>query len=162
MSRDVLAAIALSFSLVAAVAGAAVAQGPPPGPPPGGPAPVLAGPHAGPHDPIAEGLFPPELIMRHAGAIGLSAEQRAAIQKAILEAQAVFLDKQWTMQEETETLARLLRPPAVDEGAALAQADRLMEIERTVKRAQLALLVRIKNLLGEEQQRRLEELRRRP
>jgi Spy/CpxP family protein refolding chaperone len=146
----------LAFSLCLAVAAAAVSQGPPSGPQPGT-GPVLAGPP----DPIAEGLYPPELIMRHATSIGLSAEQRAGIQKAILEAQGVFLDQQWTMQEETEKLVRLLRAPAVDEAAALAQADRLMEIERAVKRAQLALLVRIKNLLPEAQQRRLDELRRR-
>ena len=89
----------LAFSLCLALAAAAVSQGPPSSaPPPPGTAPALAGPP----DPIAEGLYPPELIMRHASAIGLSAEQRAGIQKAILEAQGVFLDKQWTMQEETK------------------------------------------------------------
>ena len=155
MSRRLVVNVVFALCLAAAAASGQ----PPPGGPPPGPGPALAGPPPG--DPIAEGLYPPDLVMRHAGAIELSGEQRAAIQKAILEAQAVFLDKQWTMQEETEKLARLLRVPEVDEAAALAQADRLMEIERTVKRAQLALLVRIKNLLDEEQQRRLEELRRR-
>lgn len=43
----------------------------------------------------------------------------------------------------------------------LAQADTVMGLEREVKRAQLSLLVRIKNLLSDAQQAKLGELRKR-
>jgi hypothetical protein len=49
----------------------------------------------------------------------------------------------------------------VDEAAVLAQADKVMGLEREVKKAHLALLVRIKNLLTEAQKAKLTELRRR-
>jgi len=42
---------------------------------------------------------------------------------------------------------------------ALAQADKVMSLEREVKRAHLGLLVRIKNVLSESQQSKLAELR---
>ena len=40
-------------------------------------------PPQAPDDPLARVLFPPELVMQHQQDIGLRAEQRAAITKAI-------------------------------------------------------------------------------
>lgn len=113
-------------------------------------------------DPIARSLFPPELVMRHGGEIGLDERQRAAIKEVIQKAQAKFLDVQWEMQSESEKMERLLQERPVDEVGVLAQADRVLGLEREVKRTQLSLLVRIKNLLTEPQQAKLTELRRRP
>ena len=48
----------------------------------------------------------------------------------------------------------------VDEAAALAQADRVMALEREMKRSQLQLLIRIKNALTQQQQDQLRELRK--
>lgn len=111
-------------------------------------------------DPIAHSLFPPELVMKHGGDIGLDEKQRAAMKEAIQKAQGRFLDVQWEMQAESEKLVRLLQARPVDEPAALAQAERVMGLERDVKKAQLSLLVRIKNLLSDAQQTKLTELRR--
>jgi len=71
-----------------------------------------------------------------------------------------LLDAQWSMQEESQKLARLLQARPVDEPAVLAQADKVMGLEREVKRTQLSLLVRIKNLLTDTQQARLTQLRK--
>jgi Spy/CpxP family protein refolding chaperone len=49
----------------------------------------------------------------------------------------------------------------VDEAAVLAQVDKILALERDVKRTQLSLVVRIKNLLTEPQQAKLNELRNR-
>jgi Spy/CpxP family protein refolding chaperone len=111
-------------------------------------------------DPIAQNVFPPELIMKHGGEIGLEAEQRAAIKDAVLQAQTKFLSAQWEAQEETTKLIHLLQARPVDEKAVLAQADRLMDLERQIKKTQLSLLVRLKNLLTPAQQTRLADLRR--
>jgi Spy/CpxP family protein refolding chaperone len=113
-----------------------------------------------PDDPIAQNVFPPELIMKYGGDIALDAEQRAAIKEAVLQAQAKFLGAQWEMQEETTKLVHLLQAHQVDEKAVLAQADRLMDLERQVKKTQLSLMVRLKNLLTPAQQSRLADLRR--
>jgi len=58
-------------------------------------------------------------------------------------------------------MARLLQASPVDEAAVLAQADKVMGMEREVKKAHLSLLVRIKNLLTDAQREKLMELRRR-
>jgi Spy/CpxP family protein refolding chaperone len=111
-------------------------------------------------DPIAQNVFPPELIMRYAGDIGLDERQRTAVREAVKNAQGKFLDAQWQLQEESEKLVHLLQVKPIDEPAALAQADRVMGLEREVKKTQLGLLVRLKNLLTEAQERKLTELRK--
>lgn len=111
-------------------------------------------------DPIAEQVFPPELIMQHGAAIGLDAQQRATIKEAVQQAQARFIDVQWEAQEETGKLVRLLQAHPVDEKAVLAQVDHVLELERQIKRTQISLLVRLKNLLTPAQQARLADLRR--
>ncbi|HVR07366.1 MAG TPA: periplasmic heavy metal sensor [Thermoanaerobaculia bacterium] len=133
--------------LAAWIAFATAATAAPPAPPPA-------------DDPIAQNVFPPELIMKHGGEIGLDAEQRTAIKDAVLQAQTRFLNAQWEAQEETTKLIHLLQARPVDEKAVLSQADRLMDLERLIKKTQLSLLVRLKNLLTPAQQTRLADLRR--
>ena len=133
----------LHFSLVAALAllaGTAAGAQAPPQPP---------------EDPLARVLFPPELVMQHQQDIGLRAEQRAGITKAIQEFQTKVVDLQWRMQEQSQQLARLLEKPTVDQAAALAQVDEVLGGEREVKRAHITLLIQIKNTLSAEQQAKL-------
>ncbi len=110
-------------------------------------------------DPIAQQLFPPELVMKYGQEIGLDDAQRTAMKQAIQAAQTKFLDAQWDMQAASQKMVRLLQARPIDEAAVLAQADKVMGLEREVKRTQLSLLVRIKNLLTEAQQAKLTELR---
>ncbi|HYS75075.1 MAG TPA: periplasmic heavy metal sensor [Burkholderiales bacterium] len=113
-------------------------------------------------DPIAENLFSPEFVMRYAADVGLEEPQRTAIKDALQKAQSRFVDLQWDLQAESGRMVRLLQARPVDEAAVLARADRVMSLEREIKRAHLSLLVRIKNLLSEAQQDKLLALRRRP
>jgi Spy/CpxP family protein refolding chaperone len=57
-------------------------------------------------------------------------------------------------------MVRLLQANPVDQKAVLAQLDRILVLEATVKRAQITLLVEIKNQLTPAQQAKLRELRR--
>jgi len=147
--------ILLAFlASVAAPISSLEAQGaPPPGPGPGGP---QGRPEA---DPFGRFLFPPELVMQHQGEIGLQESQRAALQSAIQQAQAKFIDSQWKLSAEGEKLGRLLQGATVDETQALEQVDRILALEREVKRAQMGLMVKIKNTLTPTQQSKLRELR---
>jgi Spy/CpxP family protein refolding chaperone len=106
-------------------------------------------------DPLARLLFPPELVMQHQQDIGLRAEQRASITKAIQDFQTKVVDLQWRMQDQSQRLATLLEKPAVDQAAALAQVDEVLGVEREVKRAHITLLIQIKNTLSAEQQGKL-------
>ncbi len=112
-------------------------------------------------DPLAQHVFPPELVMKHAPELGINDKQRAAIKETVQRSQAKFLDAQWELQAEAEKMVKLLQASPVDEGAVLAQADRVMDLERQIKKTQLALLVRIKNVLTDTQKAKLQELRAR-
>jgi Spy/CpxP family protein refolding chaperone len=111
-------------------------------------------------DPVGQTLYPPELVMQHAAAIGLDDTQRTAIREAIHGAQTKFLDFQWELQARGEKLVQQLRRSPIDETAALEQLDQVLALEREVKRTQIGLLVRIKNLLREPQQAKLDSLRK--
>ena len=93
--------------------------------------------------------------MQHQQDIGLRAEQRAAITKAIQEFQTKVVDLQWRMQDQSQRLASMLDKPSVDQSAALAQVDEVLGVEREVKRAHMSLLIQIKNTLSAEQQAKL-------
>ena len=113
-----------------------------------------------PDDPIGRYLIPPELVMSQSEQIGLSEKQRAAIKGEIQKMQAKFIDAQWDLQEQTGKMTQLLQQSPADETKILEQADRIMALEREIKRAHLALLVRIKNTLTAEQVAKLEAMRR--
>jgi len=111
-------------------------------------------------DPIAQNVFPPELVMKYSYEIGLDDNQRTAIKAEIQKAQTKFLDLQWQVQAETQKMVQLLQAPSIDEANVLALADKVMDVEREVKKTHLSLLIRIKNILSQKQQARLMELRK--
>ena len=113
-------------------------------------------------DPIADQLFPPELVMQYHQEINLTADQTKSVRDEIQKAQAKFLDMQWDMQSEKEKLVQLLKTKPIDEAAALAQLDKVLDREREIKKVQIALLIRIKNQLTPTQQSKLTELRHQP
>jgi Spy/CpxP family protein refolding chaperone len=57
-------------------------------------------------------------------------------------------------------MALLLQEKPVDEAKVLAQVDRILALEKEVKKTQIGLLVRIKNLLTPAQQAKLMEMRK--
>lgn len=111
-------------------------------------------------DPLAGAFFPPELVMKNQQAIGLTDDQRAAIIQAVQATQPRFIEAQWQLEAETATLAQLVEGERVDEARVLQQIDRVLELERQIKRSQIELLVRIKNQLTPEQQQQLARLGR--
>ena len=113
-----------------------------------------------PVDPLGENLFPPELVMQHQQALELTEEQRNLIRGEIQNAQARFTEVQWQLQNEMETMASLVKQGRIDEQRTLSQLDKIVGLEREIKRTQLALLIRVKNSLTPEQQAKLQTLRR--
>jgi Spy/CpxP family protein refolding chaperone len=112
-----------------------------------------------PEPEFAKYLFPPELVMQHQQAIRLTSEQRTSITQGIRDFQLRMVDLQWKMQEEAGKLTDLVQGARVDESQMLAQVDRVLGIEREIKRAHMGLLVRIKNSLTQEQQVALGSMR---
>src|ERR1700693_1127239 len=119
------------------------------------------GPGAGGPDDFGRNFFPPELVMQHQSEIGLQDAQRAALTSAVQQAQGKFMDVQWKLSAEGEKMGRLLQGTQVDETQVLEEVDRILALEREIKRGQISLMVRIKNTLTAAQQAKLAEIRSR-
>ena len=111
-------------------------------------------------DPIGDNFIPPELIMQHQQEIGLSPDQKSFINAELQKAQTKFSELQWQLASEVETMASLVKQERIDEAQTLAQLDKILNLEREIKRTHIALVIRIKNRLSAEQQTRLQEIRR--
>ncbi|MFA7343011.1 MAG: hypothetical protein WC003_01785 [Terrimicrobiaceae bacterium] len=121
--------------------------------------PLHAGPGKAPQpDPLAGAFFPPDLVMREAERICLTAEQRETIRARIGKDQARFEEMRKRLESEAAALGGLAKEQRVDEGALAAQLDKLLDAEREVKHGQISLLAAIKNLLTPEQQAKLGEV----
>jgi hypothetical protein len=109
-------------------------------------------------DPLRDVLFPPEAVMQHQQAVGLNEEQKNNLKVEVRQAQLKFTELQWTLQDEMERLVSLLKQSKVEEKQAASQLDKVLAAEHEIKRAQLMLLIRIKNNLTPGQQTQLREL----
>ena len=104
-------------------------------------------------------VFPPELVMQHQRRIRLTEDQRNAITREISQVQAAATQLQWRLMDDAQALADQLERAPVNEQETLAQIDRMLNSEAMVKRAQLTMLIRIKNILTAEQRAMLDDLR---
>ncbi|MCX6930088.1 MAG: hypothetical protein NT154_43785 [Verrucomicrobia bacterium] len=158
-----------TLSTTLLIAGAVWAQDPQPGGPPlGGPSPGRQLPPQGgppgqprpPMDPMAEYLYPPDLIMRNAQDLGLSDDQRHVIEGEVQKTQTQFGDLHKKLQGEMEALVGLVKQEKADEDKVRSQLDKVLSAENEIKKDQLGMMVRIKNQLSGMQQGQLREMRR--
>ena len=111
-------------------------------------------------DTLADAFFPPELIMQNQQQLGLSADQKTLLRSEIGKAQAKFTDLQWQLQDEMQRLGTLAREASPNEEKILAQLDKVLNLEREIKRTHIGLVVRMKRALTPEQQRQLADLKK--
>lgn len=112
-------------------------------------------------DRLARLLFAPELVMRHQGELGLTREQKDTLIVEMQQTQSDLVPLQLEMSEIGGELGRLLARATVDEAAAVAAAQRVMDLEARIKTRHLVLVIRIKNMLSVEQQTTLRRIRQR-
>jgi len=157
------AIIAIIFAAALLVATAVAQQ---PGQPPQSPHPpnmpgpgdVPNHPHP-PPDPLAPLMFPPDMIMSHARQLNLTDEQKAFMRSEIQKTTTSFQELQWKLQDQMELLHETMKSTSVNEQQALAQLDKVLDIEREIKRLHIGLAVRLKNRLTPEQQEQLNKMR---
>ena len=128
----------------------------PPGPqrPPQPPPPNM--------DPLADVMFPPEMIMGHARELGITDEQKTFMRGEIQKTTTRFLELQWQLQDAMEALHQTMKSNSVDEQQALSQLDTVLDTERQIKRLHFSLGIRLKNQLTAEQQAKLRGMRMAP
>jgi len=156
--------IAAVFAVAFLFATVATAQQPgQPMPPPNGPGADNLPPNhphpPGPPDPLAHLMFPPDMIMNHARELNLTDEQKTFMRSEIQKATTSFQDLQWKLQDQVEQLHETMKSTSVNEQQALAQLDKVLDIEREIKRLHIGLAVRLKNRLTPEQQEQLHNMR---
>ncbi len=110
-------------------------------------------------DPLQSHLFSAESIMRNQRELQLDEEQRSYMVKQIQETQSEFTSLQWQLQDEVGRLSGLLEDAEAPERDVLRQLDKVLDLEKAIKRSHLRLAVRMKNRLTEEQRTKLREFR---
>ena len=115
-------------------------------------------PHPPNPDPLAHLMFPPDMIMNHARQLNLTEEQKAFMRSEIQKTMASFQDLQWKLQDQMELLQETMKSTSVNEQQALAQLDKVLDLEREIKRLHIGLAVRLKNRLTPEQQDQLHKM----
>lgn len=103
-------------------------------------------------------LFPPNIILEHQTELELSKAQFTDIRAAVVEVQAGVAEHEWDMREAYQALMLELDKTPIDETRVLEHANVAMLAENEVKKKQMAMLVRLKNLLTAEQVRYLEAI----
>jgi Spy/CpxP family protein refolding chaperone len=119
--------------------------------------PVPAAATESPRD-LQEVMIPPELVLGRADEIGLSASQRQAVRRIQSEVQPRMPPLLRQMRTERDALLALLQAEKVDEGAVLAQFEKLNAIETELKRLRLQMTVAVKRVLTAEQQAKAQAL----
>lgn len=110
-------------------------------------------------DPLAEVMFPPDLIMRYSRQLGLSNEQKTFMRDEIQRTTTRFNELQWQLQDAMEALTDAMKPNSVNEQQALVLLERVLDTEREIKRLHIGMGIRIKNQLTPPQQDKLQGMR---
>ena len=103
-------------------------------------------------------LFAPNIILEQQGELHLTKQQFTEIRAAVVEVQSGVAEHEWDMREAYQALMLELDKSPVDEAAVLKHASTALNAENQVKKKQMAMLVRLKNLLSAEQITYLERL----
>ena len=137
---------------------------PQPGLPPVHPVPMVGqqtprAPHPAMPDPLHDVMFPPGMILDHARQLNLTDDQKAYMRAEIQKTTTSFNELQWSLQDQMELLHQMMKAPLVNEEQVLGQLNRVLDIEREIKRLHFGLAVRLKNKLTPAQQDELQKLR---
>ena len=104
-------------------------------------------------------LFPPNVILENQAELGLSKEQFTAIKKAVVAVQANVAEHEWDVREAYMSIMTELDKSPINEDRALEYVNVALLAENQVKKEQMAMLIRLRNLLTDEQVAYLESTR---
>lgn len=120
---------------------------------------AVAQDRGGKPDPFKGKLFPPDIILRNQAELNLTKEQFTAIKGAVVEVQANVAEHEWDLREAYQKVLAALDENPIDEKKVLVNVNDALLAENQVKKQQVVMLIRLKNLLNEEQVAYLESIR---
>jgi Spy/CpxP family protein refolding chaperone len=100
-------------------------------------------------------FYSPMQVLGQADEIGLTSEQEAAVRDLMGEHQERFRQLRFDLGNEMTRLGALAVDHPVDEATIMQQLETVLGLEAEIKRLQLSMLVRVKNLLTPDQQAQL-------
>ena len=96
-------------------------------------------------------LFPPNVILEHQAELQLTKEQFTAIKQAVVQVQADVAEHEWDVREAYQSIMQQLDNDPIDTDATLVQVQKALLAENEVKKLQMSMLIKLRNLLTEEQ-----------
>ena len=96
-------------------------------------------------------LFPPNVILEHQSELGLSKEQFTEIRKTVVELQGNVAEHEWDVREAYQNIMAELDNSPIDQDRVLEHVGAALRAENEVKKLQVAMLIKLKNLLTDEQ-----------
>jgi len=120
---------------------------------------ALAQGQGAPKDVFKGKLFPPNIILEHQDQLNLSKDQFTAIRAAVVEVQANVAEHEWDMREAYQRAMTDLDESPVDEDQVLESIDAVLQAENQVKKLQMTMLIRLRNLLTDEQMAYLQSVK---
>ena len=109
-------------------------------------------------DPFKGKLFAPDIILKNQAELNLTKEQFTAIRAAVVEVQSNVAEHEWDLREAYQKVLTALDESPIDEKKVLENVSEALLAENQVKKQQVAMLIRLKNLLNDEQVAYLESL----
>lgn len=106
---------------------------------------------AGRKDVFKGKLFPPNVILEHQDELDLSKEQFTAIRAAVVEVQSNVAEYEWDLREAYQRVLADLDDTPIDEDKVMANVEAALAAENRVKQMQVTMLIRLRNLLTDEQ-----------
>lgn len=96
-------------------------------------------------------LFPPNVVLEYREELALTKAQYTEIREAVVAVQAEVAGHEWDMQEAYSRVLNLLDQRPLDEALVTREVTAVLQAENKVKLAQMTMLVKIRNLLNDEQ-----------
>jgi hypothetical protein len=98
--------------------------------------------------------------MEHQNELGLSKEQFTAIRAAVVEVQSNVAGYEWDLREAFQRVLAQLDESPIDEDKVIDSLQIALQAENEVKKQQVAMLIKLRNLLTDEQAEYLQSVTR--
>ncbi len=120
---------------------------------------AVAQDRGGKPDPFKGKLFAPDIILKNQTELNLTKQQFTGIKAAVVDVQANVAEHEWDLRQAYQKIMAELDQKPIDEKKVLENVNDALLAENQVKKQQVTMLIRLKNLLNDEQIAYLESLR---
>jgi len=116
---------------------------------------------AGPKEDVFKGkLFPPNIILENQAELNLSKDQFTAIKRAVVAVQSNVAEHEWDVREAYMSIMQALDEVPINEEQVLEFVGTALLAENEVKKEQMMMLIKLRNLLTAQQIAYLESVRK--